>query len=707
MAYNSNKSIYEQVGSMYAQGAGILLRDNEESSKKKIRNNILMSVLGSALGAFKNQLTDNVATKINDLTSKNAWDTNYETELWKQGQNIRDVNREYENNPSYFRGIAKESIKASSFGIKIEQAGGPANFNKTESKIYQELIDYREKELVDNHLLRMSNPTAKLETYKQFTDGTRDMFANQLKNIKDDPANKNLFFGVLRKFGVGKDKEVELQFETQKALEAQTKRWQAAEAFIAPLKVTKFIDYNIENDAQAFTLGRTINSTKRDAEISKLVLNLQSPGDKSTFDDIKFTALSENEAGRLGGKSNGIAIWTNGNETGAELLALRTKSGSPFTEDSLKNMEVYYNKGKKGDVQLWDKTKKIENASTYIAEDVYTLSQLLAESRPELSEERRHSIAIQTLVENGNIRKTDNMVLSDNYIYVPLNRSNSPEDSLNADEDNLAAKLEAIKAAEREQLLKDTPNLLNMINPYLDRREDLANESGDVEELTIFQALNMGDVKVTEKEKLKFIFNPPKELVGTSVVLEINGVPDIIKLGTGNKDIYQNLYNFYEEAYGEDATIKSLLNETATDKKPPMKFPSPVIQTPTTLPLSDDDILSDPKYAAIRDEMNTEAGISFRKLQERPVQTITDIDEVLEKIDTVDSVKDLKNFKSKITRGIRELYKEDTGDNKILNLNDLSLEEYRKYLTMYRAQFIDDNQDLFNESTPKSLLAGN
>ena len=64
-------------------------------------------------------------------------------------------------------------------------------------------------------------------------------------------------------------------------------------------------------------------------------------------------------------------------------------------------------------------------------------------------------------------------------------------------------------------------------------------------------------------------------------------------------------------------------------------------------------------------------------------------------------------FDSKITKAIRKAYKEDTGNNKVLNLNDLSLEEYKKYLTMYRSQFIDDNQDLFKESKPKSLLAGN
>jgi len=109
-------------------------------------------------------------------------------------------------------------------------------------------------------------------------------------------------------------------------------------------------------------------------------------------------------------------------------------------------------------------------------------------------------------------------------------------------------------------------------------------------------------------------------------------------------------------------------------------------------------------YAQTRDEINTDIGKSFRKLKNRPVKTITDIDEVLDKIDTVDSVKDLKNFKSKIVKGIKNAYEEDTGE-RLVNINNLSLEDYKKYLTMYRASFIQDNQDLFQQ--PKSLLAGN
>ena len=705
MAYD-NKSIYEQLGSGFGQQAGLLDRKRSKRNKKNFRDLVLTSLFSNAAGAFKTKLTEDVATKISNLTTKNTWDANYDVELWKQGQQIKSVDSAYSSNPSYFRGIAKKNIMDSDFGLKFTQAGGEANFNKAESKVYQELIDFREKELIANHEIRMANPTAEFETFKQFSDGTRDMLATQLKNIKDDPANRNVFFGIMRKFGVGKDKEIELEAEIATSLEAQTERWKAAEAFIAPLKVTRFIDYDVKNNTQAFTLGRNINSTKRDAEISKLVLNLQSPdGKDSTFADIKFTALSENEAGKLGGKSNGIATWTNGNETGAKLLALRTESGSPFTKDSLKNMEVYYNKGMIDNVQAWDKTKKIENASTYIAQDVYTISQQIAVNQPGLSEEMRHSMAVQFLVESGNIRKTDkNMILAENYIYVPLNRSISPEDSLNADKDNLDAKLEALKAAEYKQLLKDTPKFLDIINPYFEQRQDVANESGDVEELTILQALSGGDTRVTSEESLKFIFNPPKEFVGKSVVLNIGGSPEVIELGTGNKDTYQSMYKFHEETYGENNVLKSFLNGKSTDKEPFIKVPKPVISediSENLNPKTPGNIYYD------NDSDRTPASLLTQSLFNRPVRTITDIDEVLEKIDTVDSVKDLKNFKSKITKGIRKIYKEETGDNKILNLNDLSLEDYRKYLTMYRSQFIDDNQDLFKESKPKSLLAGN
>jgi len=705
MAYD-NKSIYEQLGSGFAQQAGLLDRRKSKRNKKNFAKLVISSLFSNAAGAFKTKLTEDVATKISNLTKTNTWDSNYDVELWKQGSQIKAVDSLYQSNPSYFRGIAKQNIMDSDFGIKFTQAGGVANFNKAESKVYQELIDFREKELVANHEIRMANPTAEFETFKQFSDGTRDMLATQLKNIKDDPANRNVFFGLMRQFGVGKDKEIELEAEIATSLEAQTKRWKAAEAFIAPLKVTKFIDYDTTNNKQAFTLGRNINSVKKDAEISKLILNLQSPGDKSTFDDIKFTALSENDAGKLGGKSNGIATWTNGNETGAELLALRTESGSPFTEEALENMEVYYNKGMIGGVQAWDKTKKIENASTYIAQDVYTISQQIAVNQPGLSEEMRHSMAVQFLVESGNIRKTDkNMILAENYIYVPLNRSISPENSLNSDEDNMAAKLEALKAAEYEQLLKDTPKFLDIINPYFEQRQDVADESGDVEELTILQALSGGDKKVRNEESLKFIFNPPEEFVGKSVVLNIGvpPVPEVIELGTGNKDTYQSMYKFHEETYGENNVLKSFLNRESTEEEPSTKVPKPIkVNNIDTTNLEAKTLSEISNMPTSRERV----GLLFDGISKRPARTMSAINEALARVDNAETVRDLKVYDSKINREVKKAYIADTG-NKLTSVFKLTPNEYAKYLRMYKEDFMQSNRNLFNESEPKSLLAGN
>jgi len=705
MAYD-NKSIYEQLGSGFAQQAGLLDRRKSKRNKKNFAKLVISSLFSNAAGAFKTKLTEDVATKISNLTKTNTWDSNYDVELWKQGSQIKAVDSLYQSNPSYFRGIAKQNIMDSDFGIKFTQAGGVANFNKAESKVYQELIDFREKELVANHEIRMANPTAEFETFKQFSDGTRDMLATQLKNIKDDPANRNVFFGLMRQFGVGKDKEIELEAEIATSLEAQTKRWKAAEAFIAPLKVTKFIDYDTTNDKQAFTLGRNINSVKKDAEISKLILNLQSPGDKSTFDDIKFTALSENDAGKLGGKSNGIATWTNGNETGAELLALRTESGSPFTEEALENMEVYYNKGMIGGVQAWDKTKKIENASTYIAQDVYTISQQIAVNQPGLSEEMRHSMAVQFLVESGNIRKTDkNMILAENYIYVPLNRSISPENSLNSDEDNMAAKLEALKAAEYEQLLKDTPKFLDIINPYFEQRQDVADESGDVEELTILQALSGGDKKVRNEESLKFIFNPPEEFVGKSVVLNIGvpPVPEVIELGTGNKDTYQSMYKFHEETYGENNVLKSFLNRESTEEEPSTKVPKPIkVNNIDTTNLEAKTLSEISNMPTSRERV----GLLFDGISKRPARTMSAINEALARVDNAETVRDLKVYDSKINREVKKAYIADTG-NKLTSVFKLTPNEYAKYLRMYKEDFMQSNRNLFNESEPKSLLDGN
>ena len=198
-----------------------------------------------------------------------------------------------------------------------------------------------------------------------------------------------------------------------------------------------------------------------------------------------------------------------------------------------------------------------------------------------------------------------------------------------------------------------------------------------------------------------FIINPPAELAGTMFsYLDGEGNKQGLVIGSQDKENYKVLYNQFKDAYGPSDTIEKLLDsedsEVSTDKDK-MEFPEPVIRDDLK-PKTPSDIYYE------NESDRAPASLLAQSVLNRPVKTITDIDEVLDKIDTVDSVKDLKNFKSKIVKGIKDSYKEDTGE-RLSNVNNLSLEDYKKYLTMYRASFIQDNQDLFQQ--PKSLLAGN
>jgi hypothetical protein len=52
----------------------------------------------------------------------------------------------------------------------------------------------------------------------------------------------------MKRLGVGKDKEIEFNAELQTMRKEQEERYAAAEAYIAPLDVTKFIDYDVQTD---------------------------------------------------------------------------------------------------------------------------------------------------------------------------------------------------------------------------------------------------------------------------------------------------------------------------------------------------------------------------------------------------------------------------------------------------------------------------
>ena len=700
-----NRSIFEQMsgtlGSNYAQTLGILSRNNKKKDKKAKEKALIGSILFSSLSEGSKYLKNNILNQITELKEKSTWDSNYAKELWQQGSEIRAEEAAFSKNPAYFYKMAADNITQSPYGVDIARAGGIQNLSPTALTAYKNLVSARESEYIANHKERMANPTASYATFKEFSQGDRDMLTLQANKLRDDPDSKGLFYSLMKRLGVGKDKEIEFNSELQTMRKEQEARYAAAEAYIAPLDVTKFIEYDTDGQA-LFTLGSALDLRNSDKEKTRLRKEM-ADSKNAIWNNITF--------------SGGIYDINNTPLDKLKDSETKTFGGTPLKTSELADMELKIRDGvdKNGSV-TFKKDTSIQGAVPYLINDLYTLERRThalqtAEVKNGTREtvdnlEMRYAIAAQKLVNDGNIRINRGFgPFPNNYVYIPLNTNMSATDIVNSKNPNSSSnKLDVLATVHKQTEIENAENLSMAYDTYLNNKIDAADVSGNINDLEALETIKVVNSKAAEEDKLMFIINPPAELNGTMFsYLDGKGNKQGLVIGSQDKENYKVLYNQFKDAYGSSDTIEKLLNsEDSKDStnEDIIKVPEPVISEDLN-PKTPGDIYYD------NDSDRSPASLLTQTLLNRPVRTITKIDEVLNKLDTVESVKDLKVFDSKITKAIRKAYKEDTGNNKVLNLNDLSLEEYKKYLTMYRSQFIDDNQDLFKESKPKSLLAGN
>jgi uncharacterized protein YozE (UPF0346 family) len=485
----------------------------------------------------------------------------------------------------------------------------------------------------------------------------------------------------------------------------QEERYAAAEAYVAPLDVTKFINYDVDGQA-LFTLGATVDRTKSDQEKTKLREELTNSDKNTLWEGYSFNE----ETGAYAMNSLPLDQLEKNNVT--------RHAGSPFKIKYLKGMKLQKRTGKldaQGMLQFTGDDDPL-GVIPYLVDDIYTKERIIEaqEKAQELndptyirmSKEKRYGLAVQQLLNDGNIRFSDNWGVGgwNNYVYIPLNRNLSPSDLQNSKNPNSNSnKADLAATITRQTEIKNAEDFEEVYSKYLEKRTDAANISGDIEELEFLESIKGVESKASEEARLMFIINPPKELTGTMLSLG-DGKGVVVGSKNENYNYYYELFkNNADTNYGPSEAIEKLLNlknsedsEVSTDKDK-MEVPEPVIR--------DDLKPKTPSDIYYKNESDrAPASLLAQSVLNRPVKTITDIDEVLDKIDTVDSVKDLKNFKAKIIKGIKDSYKEDTGE-RLVNVNNLSLDDYKKYLTMYRSSFIQDNRDLFQQ--PTSLLAGN
>jgi len=557
-----NRSIFEQMsgtlGSNYAQTFGLLSRSNKKKDKKAKDKALLGSILFSGLSEGSKYLKNNILNQITELKEKSIWDSNYAKELWQQGSEIRAEEAAFSKNPSHFYKIATDNITQSPYGVDIARAGGIQNLSPTALTAYKSLVSAREAEYIANHKERMANPTASYATFKEFSQGDRDMLTLQANKLRDDPDSKGLFYSLMKRLGAGKDKEIEFNSELQTMRKEQEARYAAAESYIAPLDVTKFIEYDTDGQA-LFTLGSSLDLRNSDKEKTRLRKEM-ADSKNAIWNNITF--------------SGGIYDINN-----TPLDKLRDSGtdqfgGTPLKTSELANMELKIRDGvdENGSV-TFKKDTSIQGAVPYLINDLYTIERRIhadqtSKVRNGTKEtvdnlEMRYALAAQQLVNDGNIRidRTN----FNNYVYIPLNTNMSATDIVNSKNPNSNSnKLDVLATVHNQTEIDNGQDFEEVYSKYLADRTDAADISGNIKELEFLESIKGGQSKASEEAKLMFMINPPKELAGTMLTFSRkDNIKQGVVVGSSNENYnyYYDLFkNNADTNYGPSEAIEKLLN---------------------------------------------------------------------------------------------------------------------------------------------------
>ena len=553
-----NRSIFEQMsgtlGSNYAQTLGLLSRNNKKKDKKAKEKALIGSILFSGLSEGSKYLKNNILNQITELKEKSTWDSNYAKELWQQGSEIRAEEAAFSKNPSHFYKIATDNITQSPYGVDIARAGGIQNLSPTALTAYKSLVSAREAEYIANHKERMANPTASYATFKEFSQGDRDMLTLQANKLRDDPDSKGLFYSLMKRLGVGKDKEIEFNAELQTMRKAQEKRYAEAEAYIAPLDVTKFIEYDTDGKA-LFTLGSALDLRDSDKEKTRLRKEM-ADSKNAIWNNITF--------------SGGIYDINN-----TPLDKLRDSGtdqfgGTPLKTSELANMELKIRDGvdENGSV-TFKKDTSIQGAVPYLINDLYTIERRIhadqtSKVRNGTKEtvdnlEMRYALAAQQLVNDGNIRidRTN----FNNYVYIPLNTNMSATDIVNSKNPNSNSnKLDVLATVHNQTEIDNGQDFEEVYSKYLADRTDAADISGNIEELEFLESIKGVQSKASEEARLMFMIKPPKELAGKMLTFG-KGKGVVVGSSNENYNYYYDLFkNNADTNYGPSEAIEKLLN---------------------------------------------------------------------------------------------------------------------------------------------------
>lgn len=491
-------------GQPFANVLGGILERRKKTEKKSIRDALLASVAFETFGAFQKKLGRNLVEEIESYQDAYVPVFKNLEVNFNNAQKTKQDLLEYDRNPEiYINKRIADDFEFSDFAQNnniTRQDLGQIKGTKYE-KGYQDWVTSQRERITEEMELRRNNPYVQATSYDELAAPVVTELKNKIRELKNDPSKTSVLMNLFNKvFGKKQSNQVAMEVDMEDYMIESKKLNESYTNFQNDL--TNFYKKRTTGDKSpwmGFFTGKPV--------YDKYFKNIDT--DQKKLIESNFEDIANNEYQ--------LPLYDNPKQT---------VSSTPFDElDEIKvlvaqkdeNGNLVLENGKP--IYIEDKNS---NAKTELAKYISYLSAFQQYNQendpnnliPDLGVIARNKKSVEELIKTGYLSKESK---HGSVIFkVPINFGRRMQFE-NIDPETLDAVTSMANEAE-EVLSKNSLNLEETYRQYIkDRINNRKKEGLDirVEENKLSQA--------NEKEyiagQLEFLFNPPEELIGQSVML--------------------------------------------------------------------------------------------------------------------------------------------------------------------------------------------
>lgn len=596
---------YSKQGQGAFESDSLRLGQSLLRGRKKDRNKKLLAlILQESLKEGRASLLESIQSKTNDAAE---WFKRTESDL-RETYNVEHFPmlqdaRKYQLSPDTHNRQKAETmfLEGTDVGKRIVALGGIERLNPDDRRLANELIQERRDELnqplqnfIDEGLLKSAG------TFRQFSEPAYQVLQKQYESIKNNPANRNLFFNIIDKVPFINKVFTKGQLQLESNLDKAEAKYKNFEEHLAkarnPVPYQPFSEEKLKQLAGVIPTGQGItpeNITKatknvyeyltddaRKDELEKYTLHLYSFNNKlelPKYNQTEIDTIQDWDSEKYGPKPK-VGDIKKVNDVGKKRNIFAPFSDLPFEiaptarEDLWevreiidKNTDDTFKLEKKSNVDpLHVYSNDIAKIYLRMVAPYNTAIQNSYGAEKDAAIERKPSnpeLFDKAIKEHAELGHLVVDPTTDKLILIPLSENHTKARLMNPEKQNLAnfsADIEegVIRVALDGEEVVDS--LLQTVEQELLQNADniSTDELTKIERSKRDENQNPIDSATRDASILSLLLDPPEALQGTYMKFGETALP----AGGLEKSQISQLYNAYMEAYGRNLELESLMD---------------------------------------------------------------------------------------------------------------------------------------------------